>query len=262
MAFKWTILGGLIYVALLLHAFAALWLLLRFARPGKVLFAVASAVAASAVAVRWVQVGHVPMGNLFEVFLVMAALMGPLSAACRRWGGVDGVAFDALMGAVLLVPAGFVFEAAGHPLAPALQTWLFVPHVGAYLVGYVLLAKAAVQAAGRLRGVAPSAGAAARDVAAKRMVCLALPPLTAGLVLGAVWGKRAWGDWWNWDPKELWSLATWLTIVFYLHLRGLTGGRRERLEAAVVLVAAVLVVITLSWANLSERFAELHSYAG
>ncbi len=262
MAFKGTILGGLITVALLLHAFAALWLLGRFARPGQVLFALGSAVAAAAVAVRWVQVGHAPMGNLFEVFLVMAALMGPLSAACRRWGGVDGSAFDALIGAALLVPPGFIFSAVTRPLAPALQTWLFIPHVGAYLLGYVLLAKAAVQAAGRLAGVPPAAGAASRDVTAYRMVVLALPPLTAGLVLGAVWGKRAWGDWWNWDPKELWSLATWLTVVFYLHLRLVTGGRRGRLEAVVVLLAAALAVITLSWVNLSERFAELHSYAG
>jgi len=261
MAIKWTILGGLIYVALLLHGFAALWLLLRFERPGRVLFALGSAVATAAVAVRWAQVGHAPMGNLFEIFLVMAALMGPLSAACRRWGGVDGLAFDALLGAVLLVPAGFVLSAEPRPLSPALQTWLFVPHVGAYLLGYVLLAKAAVQAAGCLGGVPATAGAAARDIAARRMVGLALPPLTVGLVLGAVWGKRAWGDWWNWDPKELWSLATWLTIVFSLHLRALTGGRRPRLAAAVVLVATVGAVITLSWANLSRLFAGLHSYA-
>jgi len=132
---------------------------------------------------------------------------------------------------------------------------------GAYLLAYVLLAKAAVQAAGHLAHVPPAAGAAPRQTAAYRMVRLALPPLTAGLVLGAVWGKQAWGNWWNWDPKELWSLATWLTFVLYLHVRALTGGRRPRLEAALILAGAALVVITLSWANLSRLFAGLHSYA-
>ncbi|NLF31240.1 MAG: cytochrome c biogenesis protein CcsA [Planctomycetes bacterium] len=261
MAIKFTILGGLIYTALLLHAFAALWLLLRFERPGRIGLALGSVVAAAAVALRWVQAGHAPMGNLFEVFLVMAALTGPLAAACRYWGGADGLALDALLGAALLVPAGFVFDAEPRPLAPALQTWLFIPHVGAYLLAYVLLAKAAVQAAGHLAHVPPAAGAAPRQTAAYRMVRLALPPLTAGLVLGAVWGKQAWGNWWNWDPKELWSLATWLTFVLYLHVRALTGGRRPRLEAALILAGAALVVITLLWANLSRLFAGLHSYA-
>jgi ABC-type transport system involved in cytochrome c biogenesis permease subunit len=43
--------------------------------------------------------------------------------------------------------------------------------------------------------------------------------LTMGMVMGALWAKQAWGDYWTWDPKETWAAATWLSYLLYLHLR-------------------------------------------
>jgi ABC-type transport system involved in cytochrome c biogenesis permease subunit len=94
-----------------------------------------------------------------------------------------------------------------------------------------------------------------------QMVCLAMPLLTLGLLLGAIWGKRAWGDWWNFDPKELWSLATWLTFVAYLHFRRMTAGRFKTANSVLALLGLAGVIITLLWVNLSRLFAGLHSYA-
>lgn len=34
--------------------------------------------------------------------------------------------------------------------------------------------------------------------------------LTLGIITGAVWANSAWGSYWSWDPKETWSLITWL----------------------------------------------------
>jgi cytochrome c biogenesis factor len=44
--------------------------------------------------------------------------------------------------------------------------------------------------------------------------------LTLGMVMGALWAKEAWGDYWTWDPKETWAAATWFGYLLYLHLRG------------------------------------------
>jgi ABC-type transport system involved in cytochrome c biogenesis permease subunit len=111
----------------------------------------------------------------------------------------------------------------------------------------------------------PEAGAAeglvAWGVATHRMVSLGFPLLTLGLVLGAVWGKRAWGDYWNWDPKELWSLVSWLVYVAYFHVRYVLGPRHSRLAAALVVAGCVAVVITLLVVNLSRVFGGMHSYA-
>jgi ABC-type transport system involved in cytochrome c biogenesis permease subunit len=99
------------------------------------------------------------------------------------------------------------------------------------------------------------------DRSVYRLVCLGFPFLTAGLLSGALWGKQAWGDWWNWDPKELWSLATWLLYVAYFHVRAILPHRRPRVEACIVVLGLALIVITLLWVNLSRLFPGLHSYA-
>ena len=39
------------------------------------------------------------------------------------------------------------------------------------------------------------------------------------VVAGALWAQNAWGRYWNWDPLEVWSLMTWLSIAIALHLR-------------------------------------------
>jgi ABC-type transport system involved in cytochrome c biogenesis permease subunit len=39
------------------------------------------------------------------------------------------------------------------------------------------------------------------------------------MVMGALWAKQAWGDYWSWDPKETWAAATWFSYLLYLHLR-------------------------------------------
>jgi ABC-type transport system involved in cytochrome c biogenesis permease subunit len=93
------------------------------------------------------------------------------------------------------------------------------------------------------------------------MVCAGLPLLTAGLLLGSVWGQQAWGDYWGWDPKELWSLVSWLLYVGYLHFRSLYGSRHARLNSLWVIAGILAVLITLIWVNLSRLFPGLHNYA-
>src|SRR4030043_470696 len=85
--------------------------------------------------------------------------------------------------------------------------------------------------------------------------------LTLGLVLGSVWGKLAWGDYWGWDPKELWSLASWLVYVGYFHFRYMFGKTRPRINSIWAIAGMAVIVITLLWVNLSHLFIGLHTYA-
>jgi cytochrome c-type biogenesis protein CcsB len=52
-----------------------------------------------------------------------------------------------------------------------------------------------------------------------KSVLFAFPLLTLGLLTGAVLAQNAWSSYWSWDPKETWSLITWLTYLNFLHLR-------------------------------------------
>jgi ABC-type transport system involved in cytochrome c biogenesis permease subunit len=167
-----------------------------------------------------------------------------------------------MIAAILLFPAGFIFSAEPLKLPPALQSWLFVPHVAVYLLAYVMMAKAAVQATLQLYGRNDASDElVSYEDGTYRMVCLGFPLLTLGLVLGSLWGKLAWGDYWGWDPKELWSLASWLAYVGYLHFRCMFGRKHARINSAWAIMGIVMILITLLWANLSKIFTGLHNYA-
>jgi len=168
-----------------------------------------------------------------------------------------------LIGAIVLIPAGFIFNAQPQKLPPALQSWLFVPHVAVYMLSYILMAKAAFHGILQLVGKAPDAGGdlLGPEQATYQMICVGFPLLTLGLILGSCWGKLAWGDYWGWDPKELWSLASWLVYVGYFHFRYMFGRKYPRINSTWAIAGLTVIIITLLWVNLSKLFSGLHTYA-
>jgi ABC-type transport system involved in cytochrome c biogenesis permease subunit len=262
MAIKLTLQGLLIYAAMAAYMAAFLSSLGGWQKAGRRLFLAGAGLAGLAFLYRWIDARHAPLQNLFEVFLCMGVLALPVSWFCARFLHVGGRTWDMLMGAILLFPAAFVFDAQPQQLPPALQSPLFVPHVAVYMLSYVLMAKAAFWAAMQLRGRAGDQETlVGAEQATYRMVCAGLPFLTAGLLLGSIWGQQAWGDYWGWDPKELWSLVSWLLYVGYLHFRVLYGSRHARLNSLWVILGLVAILITLLWVNLSRLFPGLHNYA-
>lgn len=231
-------------------------------KAGHILYLIGFGVAVAAYMYRWQHVGHVPLQNLFEVFLFLGMIY-PVSLFCRRVLHVGGYAADMIIGIIVLFPAGFVFHARPQYLPPALQSPLFTPHVAVYMLSYILMAKAAVQAVSQLLGRMPSPG---EDIlppekATYRMVCAGFPLLTLGLILGSYWGKQAWGDYWAWDPKELWSLASWLVFLAYFHFRYMFGKKHPNVNSILAILGMIAIVITLLWVNLSRLFPGMHSYA-
>jgi len=80
------------------------------------------------------------------------------------------------------------------------------------------------------------------DVLAYRMVALGFPLLTLGIITGAIWAQTAQGAYWSWDPKETWSLVTWLVYAAYLHVRIVQGWRGKWSNRLLVIgFAAVLI---------------------
>ena len=198
-----------------------------------------------------------------DPFLPMAAIAGALLLAgaallCR--GGVRGlrclsikqsnnqtikqsntILFSVLKfaaaTAVVMLPLWIAGRALlARELVPALQSPLLVPHVGAYIVSYAILIFAAF-------GIG------------ERFVPFGFFLMTLALVLGALWGKICWGDWWQYDPKEMWSLGTWLVFAAYFHFR-----RRAKVARWLLRFGAVMIILTLTWVNFARMFRGLHSY--
>jgi len=62
-----------------------------------------------------------------------------------------------------------------------------------------------------------------------------------GLLTGPLWGIKAWGVWWVWDPRGTSAFVLWLIFWAYLLLRRFGGPGSERLAAAVALFGMVNV---------------------
>jgi ABC-type transport system involved in cytochrome c biogenesis permease subunit len=262
-AIKYTFQGMLIYVAIAAYLSAFFAILLRGRKTGRFFFIAGFAVSVIAFCYRWYDVRHVPFQNMFEVFLSMGMMLWPLSIFCRRVLKISDDAADIMIGVILLFPAGFIFHAEPQRLPPALQSWLFIPHVAVYLLSYVIMAKAAVQAFRQLKytGAGADENLFGYEEGTYKLICFGFPLLTLGLILGSWWGQLAWGDFWGWDPKELWSLASWLVYVGYFHFRYMFGKKYARVNSTFVILGIAAILITLLWVNLSNIFLGLHSYA-
>lgn len=258
MRINFTIQHLLIYQTMALYLLAWAVYVLKHKKAGQAIYALGFAVAAISIIYRWINTGHMPLQNLFEVFLFLGVLVFPLSIFCQNVIHVGAQACDMIIGIVVLFPAAFVFSAEPQHLSPVLQSWLFVPHVAIYMLAYMIMTKAACHGIG---GLICENSILDYEFKAYKMVCLGFPLLTVGLVLGSVWAKLAWGDYWNWDPKEMWSLATWLLFIGYFHYRYMTGVKYLRINCLWIIAGFVFIVITLLWVNLSKIFIGLHNYA-
>lgn len=82
---------------------------------------------------------------------------------------------------------------------------------------------------------------------------------TFTLIFGAIWGREAWGRYWGWDPKEVWTFIIWVVYAAYLHARA-TGGFRGSRAAGLALVGFLAVVFNYTIVN--TIINGLHSYSG
>lgn len=61
------------------------------------------------------------------------------------------------------------------------------------------------------------------------------------LVVGPLWARKAWGVWWDWEPRLTMTLVMWMIFGAYLLLRRFGGAGSEALAAAVGVFGSVLV---------------------
>lgn len=89
-----------------------------------------------------------------------------------------------------------------------------------------------------------------------RIISIAFPVLTLGVMLGARWAYDAWGRYWGWDAKETWAFITWLIYAVYLHMR-LVAGWRGRKTAYMSLIGFMVVMFTYVGVN---YLSSLHGF--
>ncbi|MFQ6172294.1 c-type cytochrome biogenesis protein CcsB [Oryzobacter sp. R7] len=225
------------------------------------------------VALRAAEVHRWPLGNMYEFAIVgcMLTLVAYAVWATRRdlrWLGLF------VVGPVLLTLglAITVWYTDASELMPSLRSiWLAI-HVSVatlsvalftigFSLGIVYLVQARLEAS-EPRPVSfmdrlPDARALERLTYAVHVV--AFPLWTFTLIAGAIWARQAWGAYWSWDPKEVWTFVIWTVYAAYLHARATTGLRRQ--SAAWIALAGFGCII-INYAVVNVFFVGQHSYSG
>lgn len=233
--------------------------------------------AAIGVVCRGIAARRLPWGNMYEfvtsaLFFVVIAYLVLVAIHHVRWMGIAVTLLLAVGNGL----AATVFYVAVAPLVPALHSVWFVIHIVAACIAAAALNVGAIasimyliatnaQAKAQRTGV-PVKGLVAKlpplesmDTLAYRAHAIGFPIWTFTIAAGSVWADYAWGRFWGWDPKETWSLVTWVVYAAYLHARS-TAGWRGRRAALIAIVGAACFWFNFVGVNLI--FNGLHSYAG
>ena len=230
-----------------------------------------------ALILRWVAsyemgIGHAPLTNLYEslIFFAWAIVALYLTIEWRTKNRSLGA---------FVVPVAFLCMAFAslspginsriQPLIPALQSNWLTSHVLTCFLGYAAFTVAfalGLMVLLKARDGNPGEGVPrflrlipdmdSLDELIYQSTVLGFVFLTIGIMTGSVWAHYAWGSYWSWDPKETWSLITWLVYAIMLHSRYVRGWRGKRM-AVMAIVGFVSVLITYLGVN---YLPGLHSY--
>ncbi|MCK5648069.1 MAG: c-type cytochrome biogenesis protein CcsB [Gammaproteobacteria bacterium] len=232
--------------------------------------------------VRWresylihVDVGHIPVSNLYEVFIlfsIITALLYLYYEGKNKTYNMGGFVLLVISSAVaFLLWYGFGSRGASEiqPLVPALQSYWMKIHVPANFVGYGAFALAAMLGMAYLiKDTMVKMGRNGAiikrfpdleilDDVMYKSIALGFAFFTLATILGAMWAAEAWGGYWSWDPKETWALIVWLNYAAWLHLR-LTKGWRGRPLAWWSVIG--LFITLFAFIGVNMFLSGLHSY--
>ncbi|MFD1721229.1 c-type cytochrome biogenesis protein CcsB [Amnibacterium endophyticum] len=247
------------------------------ARVGLALTVVALVLHAGAVVLRGVAAGRVPWANMYEfsmtgTLVMVLVFLGVLTRIDLRFLGSVITGFVVLLLGIATV--GFHVEVS--PLQPALQSYWLVLHVLVAILGTGFFTLAAALSAvqllqvrrqrqvdagrpERLKLLATVPTADRLENLAYRISVVGFILWTFTLIAGAIWADHAWGRYWGWDTKEVWTFIIWVVYAGYLHARATLGWRGTG-SAWLNLIGYACILFNFGVVNVF--FKGLHTYSG
>ncbi len=245
-----------------------------FAKVGFWTIAAGLALNTAGILLRWVEsyqlgYGHAPFSNMYESLVFFSWTVAVLYLFVEIKYKINTMGFF-VAPLVFLAIAYASFDpsisAKINPLIPALKSNWLIAHVITCFLGYagfavafgfsmIFFIKPDNPAENSIWSRLPSSEV--MDELTYQMVVFGFLFLTIGIITGAVWANSAWGKYWSWDPKETWSLITWIIYAVFMHLR-LMRGWYGRNMALVSIVGFMAVLFTYFGVNF--LLSGLHSY--
>ena len=247
------------------------------ARVGVALTVLGVAIHAAGVITRAIGAGRVPWGNMYEflttgAFVAVAVFLLVLIRRDLRFLGT----FVVGLAIIMLVAASVAYWTPVGHLVPALQSYWLIIHVSIAVLSSALFtltfAMSALQLVQSHRQKTIAAGGADKlgfmrlvptalslENLSYRINAIAFVGWTFTLMFGAIWAEKAWGRFWGWDTKEVWTFVIWVVYAGYLHARATRGWTGTR-AAWLSIVGYLCVVFNFTIVN--QFFNGLHSYSG
>jgi cytochrome c-type biogenesis protein CcsB len=242
----------------------------RWARIGMSITVLAWILHAGGTIFRGVAAGRVPWANMFEFALTATVIIVGVFLLVQFWQDIKFLGAYVTGFALLFLGIATVnFYVDVVPLPPALQSWWLIIHVfvaslgtGFFALGAGLSIVQLFQASGqtkrtRLLSTLPSA--TSLENTAYRLVVIGFVFWTFTLIAGAIWAESAWGRYWGWDTKEVWTFIIWVIFAGYIHARATRGWRGSR-SAWLAIIGFAAVIFNFTIVNLF--FKGLHAYSG
>lgn len=219
-------------------------------------------------ALRGVAVERFPLGNLFEFsvaggFFALATFSVASTRRDLRWLGVFVTGFVTL----LLMVASTAWYVEADEVVPSLQSYWLPIHVtvatlsvgvfavGAIVSGLYLLSDREVGGERFWRKLPPPQSL---ERFSYSLHIIGFPLWSFTLIAGAIWAREAWGAYWTWDPKEVWTFVIWTVYAAYLHARATKNTSRR---TANWIAVAGFACIIINYTVVNFYFIGMHSYA-
>ena len=209
---------------------------------------------------RWIAGGHIPMAGGFDSMNLMAFAIGIIGLVFS-FKQSDNQAIKQssamlTMGFCLLVAMMSGSNPPVTNLMPVLSSPLLCLHVTVIMMSYALFFFL------MMIGVAGLISSKFQDSGFKLGKTLLYPAvflLALGIIIGALWANISWGNYWTWDPKEVWALITLIVYAFPLH-PSLSVSRNPKRFFLYCTLAFLCVIITYFGVNL--LLGGMHAYGG
>jgi cytochrome c-type biogenesis protein CcsB len=226
---------------------------------------------------RGIAAARVPWANMFEFAMTGTSVMvGVFLLVNIKWDLRFLGAFMTGFVLLLLGLAATRYYVEVVPLPPALQSYWLVIHVfvatlatGFFSLGFALSLtqllqahrEAAVEkkAKTRLAFLSKLPDSVMLENYAYRIIIIGFVLWTFTLIAGAIWAEKAWGRYWGWDTKEVWTFIIWTIYAGYIHARSTRGWRGSR-SAWLAMVGFAAVMFNFTVVNIF--FKGLHAYSG
>ena len=222
---------------------------------------------------RGIAAHRVPWANMFEFSLTASAIIVGVFIAVQAWQNLRFLGAYITGFSLIVLGFGTVgFYVSVVPLPPALQSYWLVIHVFVATLGTAFFAigaglslmqliqsrREAKQFAG-LKFLDTMPDAEKLETLAYRVIVVGFVFWTFTLMAGAIWAAHAWGRYWGWDTKEVWTFIIWTIFAGYIHARATRGWRGSR-SAYLAIVGFAAVMFNFTIVNLF--FKGLHAYSG